>query len=93
MILFVKSETKKSKGETKEKKKKVGQAIRQIRPSPLSPPSPSSLLLPPLDIPSTSEAKITRFRVFDVFAFLTELRTDGWTDVQTDVRMDGQTLL
>ena len=40
------------------------------------------LLLPPLNIPSIYEAKITRFREFKTKA----LRTDGPTDRRTDGR-------
>ena len=50
--------------------------------SPSSPPSPPSTPLPtpPLNIPSSSEAEITRFREFKTKA----LRTDQWTDGRTD---------
>ena len=57
-------------------------------PSPSSPsslpPDPSFLLLPPLEIPSTSEAEITRFRVF---AYSKQKRDrpsyrDAWTHLK-----------
>ena len=77
-----------------------GYAKPRIRPSPLVTPfpallvtlpplAPSSLLsaLPPLDIPSTSEAVITRFCVFETKA----LWTDQWTNGRADERSDGRT--
>ena len=47
----------------------------------LGPPNPSFLaFLPPLDIPSISEAEITRFRGFETKALQTDRRTDGQMD-------------
>ena len=81
-----------------------GYAKPRIRPSPLVTPfpallvtlpplAPSSLLsaLPPLDIPSTSEAVITRFCVFETKALWTDQWTNGRADERSDGRTDGRT--
>merc|ERR1711989_108886 len=53
---------------------------RHICTRPFPAPHPSFLPLPSLDIPSSSEVELTRFRVFEAKALRTDRRTDGRTD-------------